>query len=191
MELLYRKGKKEDAELVAPLIVAAMGDLAYKFIGTQDYKQACQLFARFVSLPKNQYSFENLYIVENTEEVIGMILAYDGGELESLRYPFLQYLLEKFSVDLGSIDDETTSGEIYLDCISILPKYQGQGIVARLLNYVKKEVAIFSFLPLGLIVEKNNVPALKAYLKSGFEILGEKQFAGQCYWHMQIKQSPA
>ncbi|QES87837.1 GNAT family N-acetyltransferase [Rhizosphaericola mali] len=187
MEIQFRKGKKSDSIQVAPLIVAAMGELAYKFIGKQDYIMACQLFAHFVTLENNQYSYQNLYVAELDSEIIGMILAYDGENLDKLRKPLLAYLAEKYAVNLNSIQDETQEGEFYLDCIAILPKYRGLGIAGKLLKYVKAEITFLSPHPLGLIVEKNNNSAINAYLKCGFDIKDEKKILGQAYWHMQLK----
>ncbi|MNI36000.1 Spermine/spermidine acetyltransferase [compost metagenome] len=81
-------------------------------------------------------------------------------------------------------DAETQSGEFYLDSISVNPKAQGKGIGKELIKAGINWGRQLGHQNIALLVEQNNVQALKLYEKMGFVIQNEKQFMGGLYHHM-------
>lgn len=87
-----RPAKPEDATAIADYILLAMQDLAFKFSNNKDVSLTHDLFQKFTALPANQYSYENTLVAEEQGKIIGAIIGYDGGKLEELRTPFVEYI---------------------------------------------------------------------------------------------------
>jgi ribosomal-protein-alanine N-acetyltransferase len=179
-----------EAKRIAALIVLAMGDLAAKFAGSSDPDVAVDLFHRFVEYRGNQYSYKNVLVYEDETGICGMISAYDGAQLHALREPFLDYLKSTSGFTLEP-EDETQEGEYYIDCLSVFPNQQGKGIGKMLIKALLKKVG--AGITVGLLVSKNNPKAEKLYSSLGFKIVGDKEFMGDSYFHMQCvsEQFPA
>jgi len=184
---MIRPALPSDSKKIAQLIVQAMGDLAIKFSNSDRPEIAISLFEHFFILTDNQYSFENILVYENEEEVVGVIDAYDGAKLEIYRKPFFDYLAEHFGLVNFNPEPETESGEFYLDTISVDPAAQGKGIGKLLIvagiDWAKK----LGHKTVGLLVDVNNDRALKLYQNMDFEIVEKKPFMGGLYHHMVYK----
>jgi len=180
---MIRPAKPEDAAQVVPLLLQAMGELAYKLTHSQNEAAVNRIFENLFQLPGNQYSYANTLVFEEAGEVLGSVTAYDGGKLPELRKTFLAYINQP-DTDNHNADTETQSGEFYLDSISVNPDTQGKGI-GKLL--VKAGIAWGQQLGhqnIGLLVEQHNERALKLYQHLGFTIQNEKEFMGGLYQHM-------
>jgi len=184
---MIRPASAHDVEQVVPLIIQAMGTLAKKLTHVEDQTTINKIFKHFFQQLNNQYSYENILVYEEDGKVIGSLNAYDGGNLEKLRKPFLAYIAEHYGANSLDQDAETQDGEFYLDSISIHPIAQGKGIGTQLIeagiNWGKK----LGYDTTGLLVEQNNANALKLYKKMGFVIENEKYFMGGWYHHMVFK----
>lgn len=180
-----RKANQNDAGAIAPCILLAMEEIAYGFIGERSYEKAIDFFVMMTGKEANQYSYKNCWVVEEEGVVIAAALVYDGAKLEALRKPVAEEIFRMFKItpDPG---DETQAGEYYIDCIAVSPKHQGKGIGSMLLNFLIDEYVKNSKQPLGLLVDKDNPQAKKLYLKSGFEVVDEKVFAGKQMEHLQF-----
>ncbi|MFD2286633.1 GNAT family N-acetyltransferase [Pedobacter petrophilus] len=181
---MIREAKPSDAEHVVPLIIQAMGDLAPKFAHAEEPEVINNLFQHFFKLKDNQYSFENTLVYEENENILGSINAYDGAKLAVLREPFLAYLNINSSSDLNDSEQETESGEFYIDTVSVKPEAQGKGIGKLLILAVINRAKELNHHRAGLLVEVNNPGALKLYQNIGFRIKNEKTFMGGKYHHM-------
>ncbi|MFC4210984.1 GNAT family N-acetyltransferase [Pedobacter lithocola] len=182
---MIRKAKISDAKAVAPLIIQAMGELAYKLSNTSNHDATLELFDYFFKEANNQYSFENTLVYANeNDEVLGSINAYDGAKLLELRTNFLNYLSLHCGLKNFNPEPETQAGEFYLDTISVSPAVQGKGIGKQLIDAAIKWAAELNHTRAGLLVETNNHKALKLYQNKGFKIIDEKQFIGGSYHHM-------
>ncbi|WP_406826274.1 N-acetyltransferase family protein [Pedobacter sp. KACC 23697] len=180
---MIRPAKPEDAAQVVPLLLQAMGELAAKLTHTNDQETINRIFEHFFQEQGNQYSYENTLVFEEAEKVLGSLTAYDGALLIELRKPFLAYL-NLPDPDNKHMDAETQSGEFYLDSISVHASAQGKGIGKQL---IKAGIAMgwqLGHQNIGLLVEQNNVGALKLYLQMGFKIQNEKEFMNGLYHHM-------
>ena len=65
----------------------AMGDIAYRFIGENSSEKATAWLERLIKEKGNQYSFENCWVAEHENGIVGAALVYDGGNLYELRKP--------------------------------------------------------------------------------------------------------
>lgn len=180
---MIRPAKPADFAKVVPLILQAMGELAGKLTHTQNQSEINRIFEHLFQQKGNQYSYEHTLVFEEAGEVLGSLNAYDGGKLTELRKPFLACIHNDKSTD-NKQDTETQSGEFYLDSISVNPKAQGKGIGKELIKAGINWGRQLGHQTIGLLVEQNNVQALKLYKKMGFVIQNEKQFMGSLYHHM-------
>lgn len=181
---MIRKALKEDANAIAKLVVAAMGDLAAIFRGSADASKILQLFESFVKQAGNQYSFENTLVYTIDEQVVGVINAYDGGNIDQLREPFLSYINENYHHNNFKIEVESEPGEFYIDTLSVNPDYQGKGIGKALLNAAKSWATALGHKKIGLLVDIENPAAMRLYERVGFVAAGVKVLAGKNYNHL-------
>ncbi|ARS39093.1 hypothetical protein CA265_05145 [Sphingobacteriaceae bacterium GW460-11-11-14-LB5] len=184
---MIRPALPTDVEEVVPLIIQAMGKLANKLTHTNDIAIINEIFKHFFQQQGNQYSYENTLVFEDEGKVLGAINAYDGSKLFELRQPFLTYRAKHHRVNHNNQDNETESGEFYLDSISVNSKVQGKGIGKQLIRAGIDWAKKLGHHTIALLVEQNNDNALKLYEKMGFVIQNEKQFMGGWYHHMVFK----
>ena len=181
----YRKATKADSAAIAPLILLAMEEIVYKFIGMEDHEAALNFLSHFVSAENNQYSYENCLVAESNGKIAGAINLYDGGELVQLREPVINYVRLNFNENF-SPEDETQAGEFYIDSLGVLPDMQGRGIGSQLLQFAIDEYVTRQLKTLGLLVDEDNQEARKLYLKLGFLSVGRKTLVGKKMEHLQM-----
>lgn len=184
--MVIRKAKQEDSKFIAPYILLAMEDIVYEFIGEKSYEKATEFLNAMVSEKGNQYSYENCWIIENEDGIVGTACLYDGGKLHELRQPVAQYIKDNFGRDFNP-EDETQSGEIYIDCVGVNPNQQGKGIGSKIFEFLIDEYIVKQGKTLGLLVDNDNPKAEKLYLKLGFKTIGEKTLVGKTLKHLQYK----
>ena len=68
-----RKAKLQDYEQITFYILLAMEDITLKFIGEKSHKKATLFLNAMTSEKDNQYSYENCWIIENKDGIIGVI----------------------------------------------------------------------------------------------------------------------
>ena len=89
---------------------------------------------------------------------------------------------------MGDIDDETDSGEFYIDTLAVLPEYRGRGIASELLRAsIRRAEAIGK--PAGLLVDKENTRARRLYENIGFRKVGERPFCYVMMDHLHFQGS--
>jgi ribosomal protein S18 acetylase RimI-like enzyme len=184
--MIIRKARFEDAAHIAPILLLAMEDIVYKFIGRKDFDSAKDFLLYFVEKQNNQYSYQNCFVAEEENEIIGAVNVYDGALLAKLRTPVIEYVRAHFNPDFNP-EDETQDGEVYIDALGVDPKYQGKGIGSKLLQFLIQEYGHQKQQPLGLIVDEDNPSAKKLYIKLGFSAVGKKILVGKNLEHLQYK----
>src|SRR5688572_4709323 len=115
--MLIRKAKLEEYKIIAPLILLAMGDIVFHFIGENSSEKATSLLESLISQSGNQYSFENCWVAEAEGEIVAAALVYDGGKLQQLREPVAEAIKLMFNRPFNP-EDETQAGEYYIDCVA-------------------------------------------------------------------------
>ena len=187
---MVRQASAQDAPQIARLIVLAMGRLAAKFANSDDTNTHVALFERFVRLPGNQYSYQNILVYEEGSNITGMIIGYDGGDLYKLRAAFLEYITRELGFT-GQPEDETKSGEYYIDCLAVDPAHQGKGLAKALITAMIGHAVSLGHKKTGLLVSKENARAYKLYTEMGFEYRGELELLGGYHNHLQYQAKPA
>jgi len=183
--MIIRKAKLSDAASIAPILLLAMEDIVYKFIKKEDYDSAKDFLQYFIQKENNQYSYQNCFVAEEDDEIIGAVNIYNGSDLEALRNPIIEYVRSNFNPEFDP-EWETRAGEFYIDSLGVNPKYQGKGIGSKILRFLIDEYVIKNNQTLGLLVEEDNPLAKNLYLKLGFQVAGEKTLVGKRLEHLQI-----
>lgn len=105
-----RKATRGDASSIANLLLLAMEEIIYEFIGEQNKEKAITFLTYFAKNPANQYSYQNCYLMEDGEDIIAAVNIYDGAKLHEYRQPIADYIAVLFNKELN-VEDETQSGE--------------------------------------------------------------------------------
>lgn len=183
--MIIRKAKISDAPFIAPILLLAMEDIIYKFIKKKDYASAKGFLEYFIERENNQYSYENCFVAEEENVIIGAVNIYNGADLISLRNPIIEYVRKNYNPDFDP-ELESKSGEFYIDSLGVNPDYQGKGIGSKILQFLIDEYVHKNNETLGLLVEEDNPLAKNLYLKIGFKVIGEKTLVGKKLEHLQI-----
>ncbi|SFS90154.1 GNAT family N-acetyltransferase [Sphingobacterium wenxiniae] len=183
--ITLRRAHITDATQLASIMLLAMEDIIYYFIGKRDYQEAVAFLQYWIEQPCNQYSYENILVAEEKGEILGQICLYPGEDLDKLRSPILQQLKEKYGQDF-LLEAETQAGEIYIDTIAVSTNAQGKGIGKKLLHYAIDEYVYKRKQTLGLLVDKDNPDAKKLYLKVGFKAVNECHIFQKDMEHLQF-----
>ena len=182
--MIIRPAKASEAHIIAKLINLAMLEITFQFIGKEDKQEADNFIAKFVAQENNQYSYQNIYVLEENNQILGQISIYDGALLHALRKPILKDILNSYGIDYTPAD-ETQAGEIYIDTFAVHPSTQGKGYGKKLLDFaidkfVKEETKV-----LGLLVDNDNPNAKRLYERLGFKVVNEIEIFGKKMEHMQ------
>ncbi|WP_164112643.1 MULTISPECIES: GNAT family N-acetyltransferase [Sphingobacterium] len=181
-----RKAKKEDAPQIAELMILAMTEIVYQFIGQEDLEEGKRFLCDLIQKQNNQYSYQYIFVAENDDEIMGQICLYPGGQLRTLRQPVLDRIKENYHIDYQPAD-ETQEGEIYIDTIAVSPQAQGKGIGRFLIEFVIKEFVNKRKDTLGLLVDCDNPNAKRLYEKMGFVVKNNLSVFGKKMDHMQYE----
>lgn len=179
-----RPAKSTESWPVAELINLAMLEITYQFIGKEDLREANAFIAHFVEQEGNQYSYQNIFVAVEEDEIIGQICLYDGAELKTLRQPILNRIFEKYGVNYQAAD-ETQVDEIYIDTFAVCPLAQGKGVGKQLLTFAIDYFAHQQKQTLGLLVGRDNPNAKRLYERLGFKVTNEVNIFGKAMDHMQ------
>jgi ribosomal protein S18 acetylase RimI-like enzyme len=180
-----RKAKISDPKYIAPILLLAMEEIIYKFISKKDYAAAKDFLQYFIERENNQYSYENCFVAEENDEIIGAVNIYNGADLIALRNPIVEYVRQNHNPEFDP-ELETRAGEFYIDSLGVNPNYQGKGIGSKILLFLIEEYVHQNKQTLGLLVEEDNPLAKNLYLKLGFKIVGDKTLVGKKLEHLQI-----
>jgi GNAT superfamily N-acetyltransferase len=186
--MIIRKAILEDSEDIATYLLLAMEDVVFKLIGENNYKKGYDFLLHFIQRRDNQYSYQNCLVAEDQNEVIAAINLYDGARFRELRQPIIEYLKTEFDQNLALEEEETQSGEYYIDSFGVNLNQQGKGIGSKILQFLINEYVNENHQTLGLLVDEENPSAKKLYLKLGFKSIGKKTLAGKNMIHLQMKE---
>ena len=82
--MIIRKAKPSDSKVIAPLLLSAMEEIVYAFLGEKNHQKAIDFLEHFAQRENNQYSYQNCWVAE-VDEVVGVVNIYDGAQLTALR----------------------------------------------------------------------------------------------------------
>jgi ribosomal protein S18 acetylase RimI-like enzyme len=191
-----------DAPKAVPLILEAIGSIAFILTGTNDRKQAELILGRFFRDKDNRVSYQNALVLEDspehgandplakTRDVVGVALIYDGSIARRLDEPLEQAAIQKSGLPDYHIPTEAEPSEFYLDTVSVDSKCRGRGFGRDLIEASCEHARKLGYHRLGLLVDIDNPGAKRLYERLEFRIEGRKQIAGAEYLHMVRHLTP-
>lgn len=196
--MIIREGRIEDAEFLATVVTEAIGrELCTGLAGSETrLPLVTELFKRLAAERESQYSYTNALIsTEDKGNYAGGIIAYDGARLHGLRRAFAREANKVLGWNVSeeeteNWDDEAEADEIYIDSLYVTPEFRKQGVASALLKGVEKRFGDIGK-PLGLLVEPENLTALRTYIHWGFREVGISNFFRIPMLHMQKQPSGA
>lgn len=175
-----RRAKREDQ--VVDLIMSAAGEIFLpmdpSFTGEKARKVCQFLFQNRC----NKLSFENCFVYEKDNTVMGMVIVYHQSLEEGLGKNQSSILSKEYNIDI-KLPIEGVKDSYYIDSIAVGDRYQGQGIGKSLLHFVTDK-----FNPCGLIVDIEKKSARSLYEKMGFKILNNIDLFGNHYYQMKTDE---
>lgn len=189
--IIIRPGRRDDAPFIGKTITVAMGhELCVGLAGGEENLiNVLKLFTDLASTETAQYSYKNtLVAVDKEDKRIGAIIGYDGAGLREMRKDFIEKANELLGWNVtveeaDSWEPETTSNEIYLDSLYVIPEYRNRGIGGALIKAAIEKYKN-NGKPFGLLVETNNTKAHKLYKELGFIEDGVNNFCGEPMIHL-------
>ena len=180
------KATQEQASEIARLIMMAMTDECCLYFcgegsGLEDFRK---MMTMLVEREDSQYSYRNTLVAMDGDQVVGVSVSYDGGQLRELRQAFIEAAKDFLGKDHSGMEDETQAGELYLDSLAVLPEYRRQGIARSLLLATKERANQLEVPYLGLLVDTDNPNGEALYSSVGFRYVGENRWGGHLMKHM-------
>lgn len=176
-----RQARRSDAPMIARAIRMGVGEEIFtNFGGVRHSAQEVEdVFAALAERDDTQYSYLNTLVAEEDGQVVGVAVAYDGGQLLELRKSFFEAAEERLGCRFDpDTPGETVPEEFYLDTLAVWPSHRGRGIATELIRATAERARAAS-LPLGLLVDKTNHRARRLYESLGFHFVAERPFAGE------------
>ena len=196
---VIRSAAPSDASEAVPLILGAIGSIAFVLTGTTDRKEAGFILDRFFRQKGNRVSYENALVLEDSKDtlepipnhllersrnVVGVALIYDGSIARALDEPLEKAAAQKSGLSDYRIPTEAEPSEFYLDTVSVDPRCQGRGFGRDLIEASCEHAQKLGRNRIGLLVDIGNFAAKRLYERLKFQVEGRKQIAGDEYFHM-------
>ncbi len=194
---VIRPAVPSDASVAVPLILNAIGSIAFVLTGTTDRKEAGFILDQFFRQKANRVSYENALVLEDSSversrndlfersrEVVGVALVYDGSIARILDEPLEKAAIRKSGLSDYRIPIEAEPSEFYLDTVSVDSNCQGRGFGRELIEASCEHARKLGHNRIGLLVDIANSGAMRLYERLEFRVAGRKQIAGDEYFHM-------
>lgn len=100
---------------------------------------------------------------------------------------FIDGAHQSFGMDHSGMDDETSAGEYYIDCLCVAASYRKQGIATALIKAVIRKAGSLRMPSVGLLVDSGNPEAEHLYTQIGFRYLDDNVWGGHPMKHLVIE----
>ena len=182
--MTIRKATQEEASQIAELFLLAWPVEEIEASNGITYKQLHESITAIAGMHETIYSFENTYVAEIENKIVGAMCGYDGAEYEKLKRPIVEMLGEES--EFAHLK-ETEAGEFYLDSVGVLPEYRGRGIASQLFAAQIERARSSGHKTVALIVDIDKPKAEALYRRLGFIHVGYRDFFGHQMKHMTQK----
>ncbi len=181
-----RNAAKSQSAAIARLVMMAMTDDCCQHFcgvgyGLDDFRR---MMTALVAREDSQYSYRNTLVALADDKVVGIAVSYDGALLHELRQAFIEAAKHQIGKDHTGMDDETQSGELYLDSLAVLPEYRRRGIAKQLLKATKRKAEGMKLPCVGLLVDQGNPVGESLYASVGFRYVNDSQWGGHPMKHL-------
>lgn len=168
----------------AQLLLAAMEDLIYFYIGVNDKQKAINFLEEQFKSETSLYSYKNSFVAIIDEKVVGVLVGYDGGVHQKLQQNLIESLRKDYNFN-DTLNPESEEGEFYIDAISVNPQYRGQKIGSQLISFAENDALKNQFKKIGLLVDEENPAAKRLYSRLGYNFTHTVNLDTHAYEHLQ------
>lgn len=163
------------------LIYMTMGRLADFLLGSDKPSKARSVLAKLFVREANRFSYQFTDVAEMGGRIVGLLLAYSGREMESLKFPTAKQLFAvcglpgtfrflRRGLPLMGVK-EAEADEYFISNLAVLPSFQGQGIGTHLLGWGEGKAKTLGLGKCSLTVEVGNRQASSLYQHLGYRIV--------------------
>ncbi len=181
---MIRQAVPGDASKCVPLIIQAIGHIAFVLTGASDEHEVADILSDFFVQKGTRISYQNALVAEEERNLVGVAILYDGAEARALDIPLERAAARKSGNQTYSIPTETDPSEFYLDTVSVSSHCQGKGYGRKLIEACYNRAREFGHHRIGLLVDVNNASAKRLYERLEFRSDSTKWIAGEEYIHM-------
>ena len=181
---MIREAVRSDAALAVPLILQAIGDIAFVLTGTTNSRETASILEGFFGQEATRISFQNALVIENGGQLLGLAILYDGAKARDLDVPLERAAAQKSGDASYCIPTEAEASEFYLDTLSVCPSCQRRGWGRKLIEAACDRARKLGHSHLALLVDVDNAAAKGLYERLGFCADYRKWIAGHEYFHM-------
>lgn len=182
-DIQIRCSSLEDVDTVVPLLIEAMGDIAYRLSGTNNHDESMAILKSYFLGENSRISYRNCWVIESDGIVCGAIACYGGKDASKYDEWIRTEIRKRFKYD-QIVDPECEENEFYIDSIAINPLYRGKKFSALLIEKSKEIAKEYGYKRVSLIVDEEK-SSLKHYYQSlGFQEDGLREVYQHLYAHM-------
>jgi ribosomal protein S18 acetylase RimI-like enzyme len=167
MEFTITLANPDERFHIAPLIYEAIGDIAFRLTGEKEEQKMLKKLQELIASDNNRHSYLNTFVAKLDEEIVGIIVLYDGKTGRELDRKLEKAIFEQNGVSI-QIDVEAYDHEFYIDTLCIAPSKRGLGLGTKLLHFAEQEGKRRGYNILSLNVEVEKTKARALYTKLGF-----------------------
>lgn len=179
-----RHAQSNESEAIAPLVYAAIHDIAYSLTGTVDQEQVLERLAMWIGQSNNRLSYENIWVADIEGVIAGIIIAYEGKRAIELDEPIKKWLIERGQS--GDLDVETEGDVLYIDSVAVDSEFGGRGIGTKLIQRVVAHARETNIPAVTLNVDQDNPAAARLYERLGFRKHKEIEISGGRFDYMKF-----
>lgn len=179
---MIKNAQKQDAKICIKLLNLAMEDIAYKLSGYDDPLKSDEILEKFFKSETNRLSYKNVYVYRRDEQIIAVMCAYFGGDVEQLDREISQHL--RALGKEAEVEKECFDDEFYIDSIAVEEKFRGQGLAKELILHSFVKAKELGHKKVSLIVDINKPKVRKFYESLGFKFNTKKIINLHEYDHM-------
>ena len=181
--LTFRPATADDAAFIARHVLEALHWEMYQEPLSAAQQKAWRELTAVAQRPGVLYSYEHATIGLIDGEPAGLLVAYPGEGYHQMRRDTFALISAFSGTEVEAMEDETQSGEYYIDSLAVVPSFRNRGVGRGLLLQAVEQARHLALCP-TLLVDPDNPRAQKLYTSAGFHREGEIFAFGQTYWRM-------
>jgi ribosomal protein S18 acetylase RimI-like enzyme len=180
---MIRQAVPDDAASAVPLILQAIGHIAFVLSGTTDRQETTSILTDFFCQKDNRVSYQNALVKEEDGVVVGLTILYDGSKARELDAPIERAAARKLGDPNYHIPTEPETSEFYLDTLCVSPRCQRKGYGSKLIEAGCDRGRRLGHMRIALLLEID-AAAKELYERLGFRADYTKWIVEQEYHHM-------
>lgn len=182
--MIIRHAKVSDRAAIAPLVYAAIHDIANSLTGATDGDQVLERLTMWIGRQNNRLSYENIWVADIDGVIVGVIIAYQGKLALELDEPIQRWLIEQGQP--GHLDVETEGDVLYIDSVAVDSSFGGRGIGTELIRRAIGHARETNVPVVTLNVDRENRAAMRLYERLGFKKDKEIEISGGRFDYMTL-----